>query len=169
VKRVYRSKNGPKVEPSEREQQLAQQAWWVLHGWKGYPGRLDDGSIDADVLNSWMKSVRLQLSESDRAEIGDELIGESFAHSSVSKDGAWPAEPVRDLVEIIGSAQLEDGIIIGRRNARGVTTRGAYEGGAQERVLAEQSREWSKIVSTKWPRTARLREDVRAELEGDQD
>ena len=182
AKRVSRGKHDPKVELSEREQQLANQAWWVLNGWKGYPGQRTDGSVDSNMVRSWVHDARLQFSESGRADIGDELIGESFAHAPVGQDGAWPAESIRDIIETIGSERLEVGFISGRRNARGVTTRGPYDGGTLERALAETYRHWSKTVKSKWPRTARMlrliaegydyearREDVRAELEGDRD
>src|SRR5262249_14862787 len=138
AKRIYRGKHDPKSEPSERERQLATQAWWIINSWKGYPGRSVDGTIDVTVLNTWVKAARLQFSESDRTEVGDVLIGESFAQSPNGQDGAWPAEPIRDLIEIIGSEKLENGFIIGRRNSRGVTTRGPYDGGTKERALAKE-------------------------------
>jgi hypothetical protein len=182
AKRVYRGRREPKADLSEQEQQLVNQAWWVLKGWTGYPGCRDDGTVDVGVLNAWIKGARLQFSESDRADIGDELIGESLARSGEGQDGAWPAEPVREIIETIGSEKLENGFIIGRRNARGMTTRGPYEGGGQERALADKYRGWSKAVKAASPRTARIlraladtyeddgrREDIRAELDADRD
>jgi hypothetical protein len=117
-----------------------------------------------------------------KADIGDELIGQTFAHSPKGADGVWPAEPVRDLIETIGSRELENSVVIGRLNSRGVTTRGVYDGGRQERDLAQQYRDWSGAVRAKWPRTSRIlrslsdsyerdarREDVRAELDADRE
>ena len=75
-------------------------------------------------MHEWVTSARFQLSEYDRADVGDELIGECFALSPPGTDDVWPAEPVRDLIESIGSHELESGFIIGRRNSRGVTSRG---------------------------------------------
>ena len=43
-----------------------------------------------------------------------------------------PAEAVRTIVEAVGSASLEAGIHMGVVNLRGVTWRGAYEGGKPE-------------------------------------
>lgn len=182
VKRVYRGKGQPRRELAESDQEKATQAWWVLNGWKGFPGQEDDGSIDPATLNDWVRAARLELSEADRADIGDELIGQTFAHSPEGTDGAWPAEPVRDLLETIGSRDLESGVVIGKRNSRGITTRGVYDGGQQERDLAQQYREWSGMVRSKWPRTSRIlrdladsyerdarHEDVRADLDADRD
>jgi len=65
-------------------------------------------------------------------------------------------------------------------NARGVTSRGVYDGGQQERELAGRYRDWAKATAGSWPRTSRVlrrlaedyerdaqREDERAELSGD--
>jgi hypothetical protein len=180
VKRAYRGKNEPGREAADADQNMATQAWWVLSGWTGFPGREDDGSINSGIMNNWVRAARLELSEANRADIGDELIGQTFAHSPAGADGVWPAEPVRDLIETIGSHDLESGVLIGRRNSRGVTSRGVYDGGQQERDLAQQYREWSGVVRAKWPRTSRIlrdlansyeregrREDVRAEIDAD--
>lgn len=182
VKRAYRPKDAVRRELPEAEQNLASQAWWVLNGWTGFPGRENDGSLNPTTMTEWVRAARLELSEADRADIGDELIGQTFAHSPQGSDGVWPAEPVRDLIETIGSRELESGILIGRLNSRGVTWRGAYDGGQQERALAAQYREWSAAVRARWPRTARIlrdiassydrdahREDVRAELDADRE
>ncbi len=182
AKRVYRGKNEPAREQDDNSAQLANQAWWVLNGWTGFPGRTADGGIDEEVLVEWVKTARLLFSESDRADIGDELIGQTFAHAQLGQDDIWPPEPMRSLIEIIGSKELENGVILGRYNSRGVTTRSAYEGGGQERKLAQKYRDWSSTVKHKSPRTARIlrvladdyerearREDVRADIDADSD
>jgi excisionase family DNA binding protein len=182
VKRAYRAKNEPRRESTDTqaEQNLATQAWWVLHGWTGFPGREDDGSLNATTMTAWVRAARLELSDANRADIGDEMIGRTFAHSPSGADGVWPAESVRELIEAIGSHELESGVLIGRLNSRGVTSRGAYDGGQQERDLAAQYREWSAALRARWPRTARIlrdiassydrdahHQDVRAELDAD--
>jgi hypothetical protein len=182
VKLAYRRKHQTRRELTEPQRDQATLAWWFLHEWKGFPGRREDGSLDAQVMADWVKTARLALSEADRSDIGDELIGEAFAYSPVGDDGAWPAEPLRDLLEVIGSRELENGIVLGKLNSRGFTTRNVYEGGHQERQIAQQYREWSKITRTRWPRTARIlrdladsyerqarREDLEAELDADSD
>jgi len=182
VQRAYRGRDEAPRAQDEAEQNAASQAWWVLHSWTGFPGRERDGSINRAILESWVKQARLQLSNSDRGDIGDEVIGQAMAHSPVGDDGTWPAEPVRDVIETIGSRELENGVAIGRQNARGVTSRGAYDGGDQERDLATQYRSWSAAVGAHWPRTARVlravaesynrdarHHDLQAELDADRD
>jgi excisionase family DNA binding protein len=182
VKLAFRAKNEPRRDRSAAESELAMHAYTVLNGWNGYPGRKEDGQVDPDLLEDWVVRARLLLSESGRADIGDEVIGESFAYCPVGEDGVWPPEAVRDMIERIGSQELENGFLIGRLNSRGVTSRGVYDGGQQERVLAAQYRDWSTVTAMKWPRTARIlraiaddyerdarRQDAKAELDADQD
>ena len=51
---------------------------------------------------------------------------------------------------------MEQGVAIGRFNQRGVTVRGPYDGGAQERELAAQYRAWADRVRDHWPRSGAL-------------
>jgi hypothetical protein len=155
VQRVYRGKNEPRRQLDEREQALAHHAWWVLHNWRDLPGRREDGTVDGEHLTSWIREARLAFAESDRADIGDEEIGRVLAASPSGSDGAWPAEPVRELIETIGSTSIEAGLHVGVLNARGVTSRGVYDGGEQERGLAARYRAWSQDTAS-WRRTSRI-------------
>lgn len=156
VQRVFRGKDEPDRDLNEADTALAHHAWWILNHWDDLPGLNEDGSIDPSHLTQWVQTARLALAESDRADIGDEQIGQVLAASPTGTDGIWPAEPVRDIIEAIGSTSLESGLNVGRYNARGPTSRGIFDGGQQERELAQQYREWSKLTGGRWPRTARV-------------
>jgi hypothetical protein len=101
-----------------------------------------------------------------------------LANFSAGSDGAWPHEAVRDLIEEVASDRIEHGIDIGIYNGRGVVTRAIWEGGGQERAIAERYRGYARSLADRWPRTSRLmrqiaesyesdgrRQDVHAELE----
>ena len=180
LRRVYRGKD---EKPTRTDQDgLASQAWWVLHEWHGFPGRRDDGSLDPETTEKWVRQARFELSEIDRTDIGDEVIGQAFAYSPVGDDGVWPCESVRGLIESIGSRELEHGFILGRINSRGFTSRGVFEGGRQERELSTLYRQWAKTVQPTWPRTGRIlrtlaesherdatRQDTEAQIDQDRD
>ena len=155
VSRVYRGKSERKRKQSPEDAQHAQHAWHVLDDWRQVPGAQADGSIDSERLNQWVREARNSLAELDRADIGDQLIGQVLAGSAVGDDGIWPAPEVRDVIETIGSREIESGLRIGRRNLRGVTSRGVYDGGDQERELVAQFAKWAKETSSQWPRTSR--------------
>lgn len=156
VSMVYRGQNEPRSELDETAAARARHAWTVLNAWRTPPGMLDDGTIDSDLLATWVKQARLLFSERDRADIGDEQIGQLLSGSPPGSDGAWPAEPIRELVDTIGSKDLDAGLYLGVVNGRGITSRSPYEGGGQERALAAKYRAWSDAVAGEWPRTARV-------------
>ena len=115
-----------------------------------------------------------------RGDIADHHIGQVLVHYPSGLDGAWPHEALRDLIEDLGSQEIEEGICSGMYNGRGVVSRSIGEGGAQEKAIAERYISYASILSDNWPRTARLMkkiaggyeaearwEDGRAELDED--
>ncbi|SEN81469.1 helix-turn-helix domain-containing protein [Cryobacterium luteum] len=180
VSAIYRGQNEPKRSLDANESAYANLAWSVLREWHTLPGQGDDGSIDAAHLTEWVRSARLALSDTGRSAIGDEQIGHVLASSPIGLDGVWPAETVRELIENIGNARIDAGLAMGRTGRRGVTSRGVFDGGEQERVLETEYLSMAAKVATKWPRTARilrsiaddyhrdaLRNDAEAERMGD--
>lgn len=167
VKRVYRGKNEQRRQLGDREEAQAHHAWWVLHGWNEVPGRRDDGTIDSEHLKRWVAEARNAFAESDRADIGDEQLGQLLAYSPTGIDGIWPAEPVREVIEAVGSTSIESGLHVGVFNSRGVTTRGPYDGGQQERDLALRYRGWAKQAAPNWRRTSRVLRGLADEYERD--
>ena len=159
-----------------------QRCFTVLYQWKRLPGLYDDGTVDGAHLANWVDDVR-QLLRADGGERDyDGLIGEVLASSPDGKDGMWPVEAVRDLIESLKNPRLECGLFRGRLNRRGVTFRGVYEGGDQEAGLAARYRAQAREMDARWPRTAALlrglaekyekeadQENAEAEQLGDQD
>ncbi len=167
VQRVYRGAQEEPRQLSAEDETHAEQAWLVLHHWRSVPGLADDGSLDGEHLKRWVTDARYALSELDRADIGDEQIGQLLASSPEGHDGIWPPEPVRELIETLGSAHLETGVNIGRVNNRGITSRGVYAGGEQERDLAARYREWAAATRDEWRRTSRLLRELADEYDSD--
>ena len=128
----------------------------VLRGLRGIPGQDDSGAIDADALGAWVNEARRLCRERDREIIGDQQIGQILANAPVGADGAWPCEPVRDLLDKIGSPQIGHGFKIGKFNLRGVTSRGMFDGGEQEHSMAERYRADAAKIAASWPFTAQL-------------
>ena len=167
ISRIYRPKDATRTTADPADARFATQAWRVLRGWRRVPGTQEDGSIDASHLEQWITSARLRLRDLDRADVGDEQIGEVLSGSGIGSDDAWPAEPVRDLIERLGSRDLEGGIHIGWRNDHSMSTRGIFDGGTQERQKAAQFREWADKVGREWQRTARLLREIAESYERD--
>jgi hypothetical protein len=168
VSHVYRGKNQPRRQLDQHEEAFAQHSWSILQDWRQLPGLQEDGNtIDVEHLNDWVRRARLALAESEREDIGDQQIGQVLSASPTGVDGIWPAEPVRDLVETIGSTRIEAGIHLGVVNSRGVTSRGVYDGGQQERELASRYRDWAQRTTGRWPRTSRVLRTLADSFESD--
>jgi hypothetical protein len=134
---------------------MATQAWSLFHNWSHVPG-LRDGKIEGSDLEKWIREARILSANADRAEIGDVQIGQVLAHAPTDADGTWPCIPVREIIEITRSTELENGIHTGVFNKRGVTTRSPTDGGIQERALAHTYRTWSEKTRLEYPRTSAL-------------
>ena len=174
---LYRRKGSELVEPSADQQARATQAFELLHGWSELPGKFE-GGVDLDALRSWVKEARQQAKQAGLEDPADSQIGQVLANAPEGSDGIWPHESVRAVIDEFANEELLNGFIIGVLNSRGFSSRAVFEGGAQERELAQRYSAASRSLAARWPRTATAlariaesyesdarRQDVRAELE----
>lgn len=159
VCQVFRAKDEKPAEPSALQKSRATNAYRLLKSLKSLPGQSDQ-DVDQDVLLAWCLEIQRLAAEQNRQDITDQLIGQVLAHAPLSsKDGAWPHEAVRHVIETLASSQVELGIRIERFNMRGVFCKAIGEGGDQERSLARQAQEWAD-ASLDFARTNTLLEAI---------
>jgi hypothetical protein len=101
-------------------------------------------------------AARDLLTGSGRGRVLPIVLGDALSGSSTDEDGTWPSEPVRDDLDVLADMDLGDHLAIARMNQRGVTTRGVYDGGGQERKIAERYATSADQVRDRWPRTGAL-------------
>ncbi|MEU1238633.1 hypothetical protein ABZ399_31180 [Micromonospora aurantiaca] len=156
-------------------------AWAVLREWRRpLPGSVDGHLPTTEDMLRWVESVREKLTASGRAHVLPRVLGSALSGALTDDDGTWPSEPVRDVLEILRDTDLDRHLAVAKMNQRGVTGRGVYDGGAQERALADQYTATADRVRGRWPRSGALldglsrsyredarREDRSAESEGD--
>ncbi|MBL6615453.1 MAG: helix-turn-helix transcriptional regulator [Reyranella sp.] len=145
----------PEPPDPEKARVVATQAYRLLELWNRIPGTRDDGTIDSEVLESWIKEARVLAKAAGREKIADSRIGNMLSASPMGTDGAWPAEAVRDVLDLFRSKAMIEGFEVGKSNRQGVTTRSPRDGGALERHEAAQYRAWAKAVSYEHPHTAK--------------
>jgi transcriptional regulator with XRE-family HTH domain len=150
----------PPVDNEEHARNIANQAYRLLRLWDVIPGARVDGTLDGAKLEAWIKEARKLAHAKGRGLVADQKIGELLSASKVDPDGIWPAVPIREVIEAIRSRDLETGVMIGKSNRRGVTTRAMGDGGDQERKLAKQYRDWSEAAAFDWPRTSGILENL---------
>ena len=117
------------------------------------------------MLEAWIKEARALAKVAGREAIGDSRIGRMLSASPMGADGAWSAEPVRDVLDLFRSKEMIDGFELGKYNRRGVTTRMPRDGGALERREATSYRAWAKAVSYEHLRTAKALDQMAKQYE----
>ena len=135
--------------PTERMQTMAERGYKLLEAIERIPGHNDLGELESDRLAKWIATVLQSCAELNRADMADIWIGKVLSCAPVGKDGVWPCEPVRDVMEDIQSESLMEGAQTGVYNSRGVQWRG--EGGDQERELAQKYRMWGQALRVSHP------------------
>jgi hypothetical protein len=159
VSAVYRpSEESGVVDPipsdPERARAIAHQAYRLLELWNHLPGTREDRTIDGAVLEVWIKSARVLAKAVGREDIADDRIGKMLSASPIGGDGVWPAEAVRDVIDLFRSKPMIEGFWVGKTNRRGVTTRMPRDGGGLERNEAAQYRGWAASIVYDHPHTA---------------
>jgi len=166
-------------EPSELQRQRAKQAWDLLRTFKKVPGVDNNGNINDVELIKWVKATLEIAGQKKRLKHAYSYIGQMFSHSPIDpNDNVWPLITIRNLIEEFKNEDLEHGIEMGQFNSRGVVTKSMFEGGDQERTLAQKWREWEKSINIRWLKTKKMlgriadswehaanREDVDAETQ----
>jgi hypothetical protein len=159
IRTAYRPKHGVAAETSEQESESAyaraHKSVDLLQSWHVIPGSHVDRSIDESALRAWVGEARRLCAASDHTEIGDEYIGKVFASAPVDpSDQVWPHRAVREVIEEVGSSELDLGLQVAIFNQRGVCARDPFAGGEQERGLSAGYRERSSFMASAWPRLA---------------
>ena len=145
----------PEPDNPEHARVVATQAYRLLELWNRIPGTRDDGTIDGEALEAWIKEARTLAKAAGREDIADSRIGNVLSASPMGSDGNWPAEPVREVIDLFRSKPMVEGFRVGKSNRRGVTTRMPRDGGELERREAAKYRKWAKAIAYVYPHTAK--------------
>ena len=157
----------PEPPDPDRIPDIAQQAHRLLRLWDRIPGTREDGTIDGQVLEEWIKEVRSQAKAVGREDTADSRIGTMLSASPVGTDRVWPAEAVRDAIDLFRSTSMMGGFQIGKMNRRGVTMRMPRDGGDLERQEAAEFRHWASAIAFDHPHTARALDAIADSYERD--
>ncbi|WP_126943015.1 XRE family transcriptional regulator [Xanthomonas sp. BRIP62409] len=149
--RVYE----PEPDDPEHAGTMARQARKLLDLWNRVPGTDEHNKIDRVALEQWVTEAKSLSELVGRGEIADKRIGMMLSASPMGADGHWPAEAVRDALDLFRSRPMIDSFWIGKRNRRGMTSRSPRDGGELERKEAAKYANWAKAISLDHPYTAR--------------
>lgn len=145
----------PEPDDPEQARAMANRAYRLLNLWDHIPGQRADNTIDSEALDAWIKKARVLAKAVGREDTADSKIGQMLSASSNGADGNWPAEPVREALDLFRSKPMLEGFCVGKANRRGVTTRMPGDGGNLERIEAAKYRSWAKTIAFEHPHTAK--------------
>lgn len=142
-------------------------AWSILHGCARQPGTQADGTIDHDAFKQFIKDARELCRQADRLDVCDQTIGQILAHAPADEDGTWPFALAREILEPLEMEEMRRGFFSGARNKRGVTSRGMWDGGGQERDLAGHYQSHAEKLHLTQPNVANLLDGIARSYERD--
>lgn len=152
---LYRPENDDATRaPSDAELKRAEAAYRLLHKLAHIPGYRIDGNTKASTLSSWIGKVRALCRANNRQRAGDQHIGRLLAKAPEGEDCVWPCQPVRDVLEGLLNADIEEGFVQGRlRTWSGKLCGGTF---AQAEDKAYICGVWAKACEDSTPKVARV-------------
>jgi hypothetical protein len=146
--------NDTPADKSEAAAAKAELARDLLDSWTIHPALSATEGPNESALRGWIEGARRHCAASGRVNFGDYEIGKLLASSPPEADGSWPCIAVRNILEAVPGEIALDSFQTAAFNGRGVTTRGVYDGGQQERQLARDYHSYADACQMRWPRVA---------------
>lgn len=153
---------------SEQRRLCAELTNHVFRSWSQIPGTREDGSLDEAAFRQWSSEMLRLSGEQGRLQPALSCLAGCLARVAKRRDlDEWLPEVVLAFLDRPELSELRQSLEIGVRNARGVTMRGCYDGGAQERTLAKQYRQLAERSTNGHPRVAAMLESIAKSYEWD--
>ena len=144
------------TENKEADENAASLVWSFLRSCAVQPGQKRDGSIPEEDFRKFIEESIALATEHGIEDKCRYWVGEILARGPAGRDDIIPFEPARDALEILENEPMRRGFMSGRRDARGMVSRGAYEGGEQELKLEQQYRKHAKALQISHPNVAAM-------------
>lgn len=149
-------------------QGAAQTAGSLIHNGRGIPGSNSDGLIDPEAFFEWICSVRKLAQEQNRSVVTDLTIGAWLSDWPYKNNlDSWPAPVIADLLDQDDCEDIRRGFSTGVHNSRGVSSRMPYDGGDQEREIANKFRIFGAAWENQKPNLAVMIENIAKSFEHD--
>jgi hypothetical protein len=154
---VYRPDEDKKEENYTSEQlkaryQKAEGAKKLLDAFRNIPG-VDNEKINKEKLMDWISAARLKAKVYNRVYGVDSEIGNLLA-CFPRNNVFWPPEEICEIIDTLNSDVIVSHFETEIFNSRGTYSKATYEGGTQERLLAEYFEKMGKQIFSRWPLTA---------------
>ena len=139
IRLIFRSKKDKQKSDatSEKDKDVALNAYRLLNEWQTPPGTLDDGGYDGSALTKWLEAVKKKCSETGHLEVAMIHVGHVLVYAPPDPDGLWICRFAAAALNSKDAGDMRDGFRTELFNSRGVH---GFSAGAEEMTLAEQYR-----------------------------
>jgi hypothetical protein len=139
IRTVFRSDNDEQKDrkPTEKESNIATNAYRLLHGWQTAPGITAENSFDGAAFAKWLGEVKRISSDSGHFRIAMNQVGQVLPHVPADADGLWIHHSVAEALNAKDAGVMRSGFTCELMNMRGVFT---FTGGKDEREIAARYR-----------------------------
>lgn len=137
----------------------------VLNSLVVLPGQVD-GQIDADLLVEFARSLREIAVAERRTKAFGIVFGQWLGRNRLKDpDGLWPHRGVRFVIEECADQILEQHVVVGRLNSRGMQGISRTDPGGPERETAREMRTAATLMALEFPRTAAVLRSIAERFE----
>jgi hypothetical protein len=166
---IYAPDDGKEKEtrekPTEQQKNLAERAFDVLRAWNILPGE-KNSDIDSAAVSSWYDRGIELARISQREVIFNINFGQKLGACPLKgKDGHWPHDAIRVLLERPGADDLKSSFKTGKRNAIWNRAREVHQARQDDNLLAVQLKDSARKIASDYPKTAYLLLSLATEIE----
>lgn len=157
---VYKRDDGSEGDADNVDDLTFERALKLLEACGVPPGTDADGVTNADEFHEFIASALDECTRLWRQKKGEFVLGEILAYAPADPDDRWPNGMVCEVLDRPEADEMRRGFKRGIFAKRGVTSRGIYDGGEQERALAGQFTRDAERLRSKFPRVSRMLDQI---------
>lgn len=116
-----------------------------------------NGDIDLHELKEWVNQFKEKLKEQKQSKLLGSVLGKLFAYSPVGKDGYYPHESIREIIEELSDESLRNSYEIEEHNKRGVYSPDA---GKTEKEMALRYKENADGIRILYSESAKIYDNL---------
>ena len=139
----------------ENKKILAECAFHILYfGHNVVSFKNDDGVFDGDHMKHYIEQLYKLAKERKRTNVIDFIVGDILG--DIPRDENYPPTALCELLEDLNNDKVDDSIRTKIYNSRGVSVRGCFEGGDQERSIVSIFEAYKEKTKLLYPRITRI-------------
>lgn len=167
ISKTYKPDAGQESEPDEQEANWIRACGHLLFYTNLTPGLQRDGTFSEVKFREYVAELQKLASIEGYMKGAQHVLGQLMAYAPETDNGDWPPQCVCEVLDNPQHDRLRGTFETSVRNKRGVTSRSPYDGGEQERTLAEKYQGYADRCQIEFPLTSKVLADIARSYERD--